>query len=234
MNQIERIKNMGYKIREDKDSTPFRDCNGTKIYHLYAVSPFNDNRETHIYIGDKYMYFLGENKVDNIEEAEDLIKRDKGIKIKGCEFYRQFYNLNNEEYCLFRHGYDLEVKNFLDTVKNKIGLLRYTSDANSSKTPEGEFTQAPDDCKSMTVFWNSSDVVYWQLDNGEWIAQYGFLIAIDDYAVTKFYFREEPTDLKCRIAYAISQVELKFSIKNKKEAEECLDNLKKFLEKEGV
>jgi len=223
MNQI---KLLDYEIRESDNL--YRDCDGVKIFHLYVKNLVTD-KESHIHTGEKTMYFLGSNIAKDVAEAEDLIKENKGTKILGCELYRQYYNMNEEIYCLFRNGYDLDVKTFLDGVKNQIGLLRYTSDANSSMTPEGEYTPATESCKSIHVFLNSSDVVYWQLDNGEWIAQFGFAIEIDDYAVTKFYFNEEPTDYKIRVAYAISQVEIDFRLNGKKKAEQTLTDLREFI-----
>lgn len=148
-------------------------------------------------------------KIKSEDEAKELAEQGKIFSFDSADLYAEYYDFaNNKELeSFFKCHYSLRTKKYIESVKNRIGLLRYT-ESEIDSTPEGtpaEFDKI-DEFKSGFY----SDTEIGKLETGEWIAQTCYQFDIDGFGVMKMFFDERPTVKTIKTALTIREYEHSF------------------------
>lgn len=149
---------------------------------------------------EKVIYFLCGNSASSQEEAEKLVQDGKGYKVTGAEIYREFYNWNDNEYCLQIYGYDLRTKNYFDAIRKGIGFVREDHGWEEDKLKNSFI---------VNVWPNSSKVEIGKTKEGLWCSQF-CVSMLDDYDIIKYYFNKKPTINDIKTAKLIADIEFFF------------------------
>lgn len=164
--------------------------------------PFPCNNDT-IYVASGTEYA---GKVKSNAEAEQLAKDGKIYSFKSSDLYTEYYDFehNKELECVFKYGYSLRSRKYIETLMEKIGLKYYTDVSNGSGKPEGEPTNF-NNPKTVKIYSNSETLI--EKINEEWLAETEFWFAPDDFAEIKMHFNHEPSTEDLKTAFSIRKFE---------------------------
>lgn len=148
-----------------------------------------------------YFYFIFDNPRGSLEYVEKLCEEGKAFKISCDQLYKHYFNWSDEELCLRFYGYDLRTKQYFEQVKKDIYFIREDHGYDEEKLS---------DITEIECWFNTSKIEVGKTEQGEWCAQFSMRTSIDDYDITRYYFRNKPTKEDIMIIDLISSIEFNF------------------------
>lgn len=186
---LEHIENLGYLIESTREP-----------YDAVTLIRKDNNKKSKINYTKKTLYILGSHEVANRNEADDLALKGVIVKTTGIEIYDAIFEYSEDDKCKKLFNYGLKTKNYLDGCKAKIGCLKIDC---------GEELDELEDIKMVTID-NGYSVDVGKCKNEDiYCAQYVARIAIDDYMVVKYYFKQRPNIAQIELIDDISRIEQK-------------------------
>lgn len=143
-------------------------------------------------------------KVKNLEEARQLVREGKIYGFPASDLYAEYYNFeeNPELESIFKYGYSVKSRKYIEDVMKEIGFLRYTA---TELGADGVPTRL-DPATSEGSVWDEDGEIG-RLDNEEWLVQRCVQFEADGYATIKMYFDHKPTAKEIEKAEAIREFE---------------------------
>jgi hypothetical protein len=172
---------------------------------LYLVNKQNGQRKL-IPMRDGHLFLTYGANV-KVEELEKLIAEGKAIMLDSKTIYKEVYSWDDDTLCRKFYGYDHRTAKYFEAVKNNMGFVRES---------HGYEEEDLRDSYEVKVWDNASPVEIGKTKDGLWCAQFSQRTNVDDYDITRFYFRNKPTKTNIVTLNLISQIEMDFMMRTMK------------------
>lgn len=192
------------KIISQEPKPPFlyQVCCGVKIFHLFAVNT-RKNTARHIDIGDGVAVFVS-GECSGMKEVRELARKKQAKIIAANQIYRAFYEMDDEMFTRFAYGYSGRTKKYLDSVKQKLGMISY-----SMEEDDGVLTDNMVDVYHWPPLQTPSSVTIGRVKD-QWLAEFEKQFALDGWLIVKIKFGNKPTEEMFLGALEVIEVETYF------------------------
>jgi hypothetical protein len=155
-----------------------------------------------VYIIDGTEY---EGKVKTLKEAEQLAQEGKIYSFDSADLYAEYYDFKHNPNLgtVFKYGYTLKSRKYIEENMKNIGFLDYTDVVGSSGSKDRIPTKFDVVCEYDSSVCRKTQIG--KLDDGRWIAQTFIQVDIDDEEVIKMYFDHQPSEHDLWIAFVIRE-----------------------------
>lgn len=237
MSVLSELKEKGMEVRESKwilggyyetpkgivvtkDETKATKKVNFLISQTGRLIPFSKEK-AYITSGTRY-----DGRLKTLKEAQKLAQDGKIYSFVCSNVYEEYYGLekNPDLKCSVLYGYSHRSRNYIEKVMKDIGLTGYTH-ADNDFIPVTEtgvptifhptdeydlFTEASAGAQEIRrEMWNTEDAftVVGEVEDGVWIAQTCYQIAIDNFSIVKMYFDHKPSEQEVKTAFAVDEFE---------------------------
>ena len=159
-----------------------------------GVYPCND-QTLYVVFGTEY-----EDEISTREDAERLAAEGEIFSFKSSDLYAEYYNFAEDRdlECCFKYGYSAKSREYIESIMEEIGLIKYTQEDNQSL----QYVTKDNVIKVYDIIISAKTYVGKVEDM--WIAQTSFQV-LDDITTIRFFFNRMPSEEDIRTAFTIKK-----------------------------
>ena len=201
MTNIEKIISKGYQIKKGGLflGVPQNEegvIDKLNPYMFYFIKPNGEFSEPHTFLDE--IFYITDDKIPTTRR----------------EIIKYLYSPTEEEWCLFENGHSLRTKKYLDSIKNKISLIKIDGITEGKlEDIKNEEEIEPFTVDGRAFIGTNKDSLY--------VVQISYVTGVDSYYTDIYYFEKYPFRKNIETARKIREVESRFRIKELHETFIC-------------